>query len=288
MNNIIYVIMIIILAAIILCLIDSIYDSNRFVVRRYTVKNPRIRKNIRICHLSDIHGHLYGQDNERLMNAIVEAAPDIIIISGDTIVGNAPVKTWEKERIFLQRLSAEFPVYAINGNHESKMLWYSDAYPGVYDKYKKDLSDFGITLLLNESCVLDEYGIRLTGIELEHYYFGKFYKHSMPQNHMNSIAGCRDGEKLNILIAHNPQYFEEYCEWGADIVFSGHIHGGIIRLPLLGGVISPAVILFPKYDGGLFRHGSQVMILSRGLGTHTIPVRVFNPGELVITDIIKE
>ena len=88
-----------------------------------------------------------------------------------------------------------------------------------------------------------------------------------------------------ILLAHNPDYFEEYADWGADLVLSGHVHGGMMRLPILGGVVSPAFKLFPKYDGGLFKIGKSTMILSRGLGMHTIPIRIFNPGELILLKI---
>ena len=80
-------------------------------------------------------------------------------------------------------------------------------------------------------------------------------------------------------------YFPAYAEWGADLVLSGHVHGGIMRLPLLGGVISPTLRLFPRYDGGLFQEGGSTMILGRGLGSHTIPIRIFNPGELVVVEL---
>ena len=89
-----------------------------------------------------------------------------------------------------------------------------------------------------------------------------------------------DRSKCNILIAHNPDYFEEYAKWGADLVLSGHVHGGIMRLPFLGGVIAPSYKLFPKYDGGVFHIGKSTMLLGRGMGSHTIPFRFFNPGEL--------
>lgn len=84
------------------------------------------------------------------------------------------------------------------------------------------------------------------------------------------------------MIAHNPEYFPAYAEWGADLVLSGHVHGGLMRLPFLGGVIAPSMKLFPKYDGGVFEEHGSTMILSRGLGTHTLPIRIFNPGELVV------
>ena len=68
-------------------------------------------------------------------------------------------------------------------------------------------------------------------------------------------------------------------------MLSGHVHGGIMRLPALGGVLSPALTLFPKYDGGMFKEDNSTMILSRGLSSHTPPVRIFNPGELIVIDL---
>ena len=88
-------------------------------------------------------------------------------------------------------------------------------------------------------------------------------------------------KEFQILIAHNPQYFDEYAKWGADLTVSGHVHGGIVRLPFIGGVISPAIALFPKYDGGHYEIDKKHLILSRGLGTQ---VRMFNPCEI---DVIK-
>ena len=88
------------------------------------------------------------------------------------------------------------------------------------------------------------------------------------------------------VIANATEYFEEYAAWGADMVLSGHVHGGIMKLPIFGGVISPKLVLFPKYDGGRFENGKATMILSRGLGMHTLPIRIFNPGELVVIHLL--
>ena len=108
----------------------------------------------------------------------------------------------------------------------------------------------------------------------------------MEKSYLTKLLGEPREDACQILIAHTPQYFEAYAAWGADVVMSGHVHGGIMRLPVLGGVLSPNLTLFPKYDGGRFVCGKATMILSRGLGTHTIPVRVFNPGELVTVNIL--
>ena len=89
-----------------------------------------------------------------------------------------------------------------------------------------------------------------------------------------------------ILLAHNPDYFPQYCQYGADLILSGHVHGGLVRIPFLKGIASPAVRFFPRYDGGLFTEGKSNMVVSRGLGTHTLPVRIFNPAELVVIRLI--
>ncbi len=75
-----------------------------------------------------------------------------------------------------------------------------------------------------------------------------------------------------------------YLSWGADLVLSGHLHGGIVRIPGFRGVISPGFELFPKYSGGCCREGSQTAVVSRGLGSHTIPVRLFNEAELIVLE----
>jgi predicted MPP superfamily phosphohydrolase len=279
----ILIVLIIVCAVIGIC--NSIYNSKRFIIRKYNVKSSKLKKSLRICHLSDIHGWQYGDDNKNLIKAIDELNPDIIVFSGDILTGSSPRKTWPLEKGLVRELASRYPVYAANGNHESELNWYYEGFGQFYDTYINDMSSFGVNLLNNDKMFLDEYGIRITGLELPHEYFRKVIIRRMKDDYLDSMIGKPDEDRFNLLIAHNPQYFPKYAKWGADLVLSGHIHGGIIKLPLLGGVISPALILFPKYDGGLFKIGGHTMVLSRGLGTHTIPIRVFNPGELVVIDL---
>ena len=137
-------------------------------------------------------------------------------------------------------------------------------------------------LLENESVLLPETGIRIFGVEIDMDYYKKLCRNVMKVSCLNSLLGRPCADEYSILLAHNPDYFQTYAGWGADLVLSGHVHGGIMRLPVLGGVLSPALRLFPKYDGGLYEEGKSKMVLGRGLGTHTLPVRVFNPGELIV------
>jgi hypothetical protein len=132
---------------------------------------------------------------------------------------------------------------------------------------------------------LPEYNIRVSGLELGHEYFAHFKIREMEEGYIDKKISKCDAKKCNLLIAHNPDYFEEYAKWGADLVLSGHVHGGIMRLPIFGGVIAPSYMLFPKYDGGVFKNGKSTMLLGRGMGSHTLPFRFFNPAQLYCVDL---
>jgi len=279
------IILFIIIIFAIICLVVSHFDTRRFVIKNYDIDSDKVTKDLKICLLTDLHGMTYGKDNIDLISKIDENSPDIVIIAGDIITASHPEDSFAKEKKFLRNISKKYKVYVANGNHEYKTKKLTDIYGDFYDEYKAYLESIGIVLLENDSINLHAENIHLTGLELAHYYFGHFYKRKMEKDYLEKTIGIADKDKCNILIAHNPQYFEEYAAWGADITVSGHVHGGIMKLPILGGVISPALILFPKYDGGKFEHQNKNMILSRGLGVHTIKLRIFNPGELVFINI---
>ena len=168
------------------------------------------------------------------------------------------------------------------GNHEYRLQLYPEQYGNMYERYEKALDQGGVHSLINENVSLPEYNLAVCGAQIDRRYYKRFGKYPMSEEYLPQILGEKRSDRFQILIAHNPDYFEEYAKWGADLVVSGHVHGGIMRLPVLGGVLSPNLTLFPKYDGGMFKLGDAVMVLSRGLGTHTIPLRIFNPGELVV------
>ena len=102
---------------------------------------------------------------------------------------------------------------------------------------------------------------------------------------MPTALGKAKEDTFNILLAHNPEFFPSFRKWNPDLTLAGHVHGGVMRLPFIGGVISPSFRIFPHYDGGVFQEEGKQMIISRGLGSHTIPIRIFNPGELVVLQL---
>ncbi len=261
-----------------------IYDTHRFVVVRYPLSSRKIRKKTKIVLLSDLHNYKYGKNNEFLIQAIDKEKPDMLVLSGDMITANPKAKMTSTIEL-LKNLKEKYPIYYAYGNHEEKICLYKEKYKYMGDIFENELKEIGIRPYNNARAVLQDRGITIYGLAIEHEYYQRLNKTIMEQFYLEELIGKPDLDRYDILIAHNPDFFPEYAAWGADLVLSGHVHGGIVRVPFLGGLISPALRLFPKYDGGLFQIGDRSMILSRGIGTHRPNVRVLNPAELVVIEL---
>ena len=261
-------------------------DCNRFVIREYTCTSDKLNKEGDVLLLSDLHNKSFGPGNRRLMNAIDGLAPDVILMAGDMYTAMKEKKN-DAVADFVCRLAGKYPVYYGIGNHEQKTEIYPEIFGSMYADYRDRLKKAGVVVLQNETVRLPEYHIKLYGLEIDRHYYQKFARPRMEKAYLDGILGRPETDSYNILIAHNPDYFKEYAEWGAELVVSGHVHGGLMRLPVLGGCISPRLRIFPHYDGGEFREKGSTMILGRGLGTHTLPIRIFNPGELVVIHLKK-
>lgn len=258
------------------------YDSRRFVKVEYTVCSDKLKKNFDIVVLADLHNKSYGEKNSELLKAVEALSPDMIVIAGDMLTADGKHTAYDVPLALLQRLAEKYPVYYANGNHEYRLKVYPEDYGNMYAEYRKKLLECGVHMLENERVRLQDYNLEICGLEIERRYYRRLHLRPMEENYVESILGISRRDCFELLIAHNPDYFERYAGWGADLTLSGHVHGGVIRLPVVGGVISPMLHLFPRYDGGLFEKNGHLMVLSRGLGMHTVPVRVFNPGELVV------
>lgn len=258
-------------------------DTHRFVTRNYTLELPGLKRDCRIAVLADLHSQSYGKGNEKLRKAIGEAAPDLVLIAGDMIVSE-PGASMETAIELVTALSARYPVCFGIGNHEARIFRDRKTYGSMGKRLRKRLAGRAF-ILDNRQMVFPEFGLKIYGLDLDMLYYKKFRKQELEQETLQRLLGKPDPAYGTLLLAHNPEYFASYAEWGADLVLAGHLHGGILRLPWLGGVISTSFHLFPTYDGGLYEKNGSRMIVSRGLGTHTVPVRMFNPGELVIVDL---
>ncbi len=268
-----------------LALARASYELTHFKVERYHIANKKIPKafsGVKILFLSDLHNTEYGKKNEKLLEAIQKENPDYIFIGGDMLVGK-PDTSFLPAASFVKKLAKKYPVYYANGNHEYRLKIYPEKYgENTYTDYVNILKKAGVCYLCNESIKIQRKNetITVVGVEIDAMYYERMKKISMSDLYLPSVLGRRKKEEREeefcILLAHNPVYFPQYAKWGADLVLSGHVHGGIVRVPLLGGVISPQLTLFPKYDAGRFKEGESEMILSPGLGVHSIPFRLLN------------
>lgn len=256
-------------------------DCHRFVLREYTCCSDKLYKGAKIVLLSDLHNKSFGKNNQKLLKAIEKQNPDMIVIAGDMYT-SALRDDNSKTAEFVCTLVGKYPVYYANGNHEFKTKMCTEVFGDKYQKYVNKIKDAGVVMLENERVTLPAYHMEICGLEIGREYFGKFKARKMPVCYPEKLLGKVNKDMFTLLIAHNPDYFKTYAEWGADLTVSGHVHGGLMILPFFGGVIAPSLKLFPKYDGGEFKEGKSTMILGRGLGTHTLPIRIFNPGELVV------
>ena len=287
MKAVILVVFVLTVAAV-LCLLEAYREQQYFKVTEDVVVSRRLnglKKEKKIVFLSDLHNKEYGAGNERLLDAICKARPDLILIGGDMLVrkdGNS----YDKTVHFLAKLPGICPVYCANGNHEQKLKELPDKYEQSYEEYKKALTASGIHMLENasETVKLDEVPVKLSGLEIPLGAYARFGKKELSLKEITDRIG-EHGDDYQILLAHHPGYMKEYLAYGADLILGGHYHGCVVQLPGIGGVISTNFTLFPKYSGGIYQEGEQTAVVSRGLGTHSVPLRLWNWPELIVLEL---
>lgn len=282
------IILIIVAVFIVYCLIEMIRELRDFRVTKYRICSQKlngIKREKKTIFLSDLHNRMYGEENERLLESIRNQHPDLILIGGDMLVrkdGNS----YDKTVHFLAKLPGICPVYCANGNHEQKLKELPDKYEQSYEEYKKALTASGIHMLENasETVKLDEVPVKLSGLEIPLGAYARFGKKELSLKEITDRIG-EHGDDYQILLAHHPGYMKEYLAYGADLILGGHYHGCVVQLPGIGGVISTNFTLFPKYSGGIYPEGEQIAVVSRGLGTHSVPLRLWNWPELIVLEL---
>lgn len=257
-------------AAVVLCIVCSLWQNNALTVTNYRVEStkPLPQDGLRIVQLSDLHNKWFGNGQTRLLTELRAQNPDLIVCTGDMVDSR---RTELAPAFALAEALTEIaPTYYVSGNHEFRLS--EEMRNALYD----GLSARGVILLLNRTDTLTVRGCTVTLIGLD--------DRNAEDDTLPQIADSLPSESIRILLAHEPQAFSHYSAY-ADVVFSGHTHGGQIRLPFVGGLAAPDQGLFPKYDAGEFQEGESTMIISRGLGNSLFPIRVFNRPELVTATI---
>lgn len=249
------------------------YENHHLVVSTYFCQYNSIPNNFDgycIVQLSDFHNATFGQNNKKILDKVKELSPDIIVITGDFVDCNHTNVDISID--FAYALTKICSVYYIRGNHEWMLT----------ESQKSELDDglikAGVKILNNEEEQIDSSNekIRIIGLD----------DNSLQDGTLKKILG--DDEAFNIVLAHEPQYINNYANAGADLVLTGHAHGGQFRIPGVGGLVAPEQGFFPQYTEGMHHRGNTDMIISRGLGNSIIPVRIMNDPEIVCVILKSE
>ena len=289
--NILQIISILGIVCVVLVLVISYVENRKLVITEYNIQSLKVPKafhGYHIVHLTDMHNACFGEENSLLIDKVRNLQPDIIIVTGDMIIGK-PGRDVCFAADTMNNLSDIAPVYFSMGNHELRASIYTDTYSDMWETFRKRLSN-KIHLLFDnkETICKQDQEIHLYGLNLSPELYRRMIKTPMDEHYLSDLFGACDDSEFHIFLAHNPDYFEEYVKWGADLVFAGHVHGGMLRLPFLGGALSPMIHFFPKYDKGLFKIMDKHMVLSGGLGNHTFKFRVNNLPEIVSVTLYQK
>lgn len=254
----------------------AILDMQRLAIRRYSLKG---RDDIKILQLSDLHKRSFGKDNSRLLDIIKKESPDVLLFTGDLV--SRDQTDFSALYKLISTACTMTKVYYIFGNHEL------DLNSSVRTSIVDTLNSSGAILLDDSYTHIAEH-TTLYGatIPTKCYHDGNFkysrlYRYTVQD--LNHTLGSVEADSYSILLAHNPFFFKSYAEWGANLTLSGHVHGGIVTLPWIKGLLSPERKFFPKYTGGEYSIGSKTMIVSRGLGK----LRLFTCPEVSVVQIKK-
>ncbi|MEE1315576.1 MAG: metallophosphoesterase [Faecalimonas sp.] len=273
---------------VVLVFAECIREVNSFRVTRYRISSPKLQrvKRRKMILLSDLHNCSYGKKNAALLRAIRKEQPDLILVAGDMLVGSKKKSPRVAEEL-MKELPKVCDTFCANGNHEQRYRNHQEVVDMDYKTYKKQLTDAGVHYLENEQASLmwEDCKVQIYGLEIPNEAYNKFQQTSLPNGYMEETLGAAEASAYTILIAHNPVYMEEYLNWGADLIVSGHFHGGIARIPFWRGVITPQGGLFPKYSGEHTKVGNQDVVVSKGIGIHTFKIRFLNPAEVVVLEV---
>ena len=277
------IVVIIFMIFVVVILLEMKRELSTFKTVHYEIEMQGLKNEKKAVFLSDLHNHVYGENNHKLVEAIRLEYPDYILIGGDMLVGKDG-EGYQDALTFVKQLSKICPVYYANGNHEQRMKEIPENYSASYEEYKKELVLAGIIFLENDSVYLKWPGIniKLTGLEIPLRCYTHFHKEHLDEIEIIERIGLRENGVYEIVMAHNPSYMNVYKQRGADLILSGHLHGGIVRIPGVAGAISPSFEIFPKYSGDHYHEKETDIVVSKGLGTHTFNIRLFNPAELIV------
>lgn len=241
----------------------------------YRIQDPNLPEGfsgMRIVQVSDLHNTEFGEGNEKLLNLIRRAEPEIIVITGDLV--DSRRTDLKLAMAFIKNAVQIAPVYFAPGNHESRL---------DYGEIRDGLTAAGVTVLDNSGILLERGGSRISLLGVQD---PDFTLHPTVPDILAEMMQHVDG--YSILLSHRPELFDTYVQENVNLVFTGHAHGGQFRLPFVGGLFAPGQGPFPEYDSGLYTAVNTTMVVSRGLGNSVIPLRFNNRPDLIVVQLERK
>lgn len=266
-----------------LCLHSLHRSQYGLEVTRYTLTSPKLTAPVRIVQLTDLHNSQFGEENSRLVDLIAAQEPDIIVTTGDMLMRNE-----EDLSVVLhltKALAQIAPVYCSMGNHE---LEYDENFPDADVAAELEQAGANVVHFSWIDTTVEGQPVRVGGLYGYALSEERHNRHGEEQDFLRAFGDC---DAYKILLCHLPEgmlLWGGLDDWAVDLTFAGHVHGGVVRLPLVGGLYSQEERWFPSFTAGL-RIGAQGSgILSRGLGVSGAVPRFNNVPEVVVAELLPE
>lgn len=276
-----------ILSALIIFFVVNIIVSNCILTyNEYTVETEKIKGQTTFVAISDSEGRVFGENNSRLAEKVKDANPEFVMILGDMVDNDNG--DYSGVVALCKTLAKDYPVYYALGNHE---LSFRESQKGKYlENLKNAINSTGATLLVNEMTDFKtEDGDKITIAGLKQFPFFEYYAPDY-DNEENKLfqkyLSQEDDSHYSILMCHCPEtYMWGFDEYNIDLMVSGHTHGGLFRIPFVGGVYAPEQGFMPKYTKGYYSNGNANMLISAGLNNSQNIPRLFNPLDVTVVTL---
>ena len=258
------------------------------IVRNYEYQSEKLGsgQEINVAVLSDLHDHEFGKENKKLVKKIKEQEPDLILLDGDIL--NEDSENADVPCALIRKLKDVAPVYFSLGNHEVSYMenGHTDlvgqleaAGAVVLDKSYEDIEVNGVQFRLGG---LYDYAFALDGND---------DAKNTPEPVKSFLEDYQNTDHLKLMMAHRPESFcfgNASSVWDVDLVISGHIHGGQVVLPILGGLYGGDQGWFPEYVHGMYQKDDMNIFVTSGLGSHhQLLPRFWNRPEIAMIEISK-
>ncbi|WP_346888984.1 metallophosphoesterase [Clostridium sp. UBA1056] len=278
--------LIIIALFLIIIMIFCYWQNNSIIVTNINYVNSKIPNSFngyKILHISDLHNKEFGKNQKKLISLTKELNPDIIVVTGDLI--DSRRTTIDDMHIALSYMKSATdiaPVYYVSGNHEERSNLYNDLKIALEECGVINMGDTHKDIELNGDSISL---LGLADISSNSIISSEYNTSPLGFDEILGNLKTESNNKFTILLSHRPELIKLYSKENIDLVFSGHAHGGQIRLPFLGGLIAPNQGFFPKYTNGIHKLNSTSLVISRGLGNSLAPQRLFNRPEVVVVNL---